>query len=226
MNNAILHMSHVEKSYQSGSDVIKVLKDVNLTVHSGESIAIMGTSGCGKSTLLNLIGGLDKLDGGIINSCGYPVNTLDEKNLSTYRSEVIGFVFQFHYLLKDFTAIENVMLPMVMQGARHKQAHEAAAEALEQVGLGNRAKHYPSQLSGGERQRAALARALINKPKLILADEPTGNLDEENKEKIAELIFSLLIESGKALLLVTHAKNLADRASKSYLLKEGLLQKI
>ena len=203
--------------------MIKVLKDVNLEVQAGESIAIMGASGSGKSTLLNLIGGLDKADAGEIDSCGYRVTQLGERELTKYRSQAVGFVFQFHYLLKDFTALENVMLPMLMRGVPRMEAQTAAMESLEQVGIAARSTHYPSQLSGGERQRAAFARALINSPRLIIADEPTGNLDEEHRTMVADLVFSLLLESGKSLLLVTHAEDIARKADRMYLLREGLL---
>ncbi len=220
----ILSIREVEKSYKSGSATLSVLKDVNLEVQEGESIAIMGASGCGKSTLLNLIGGLDRVNTGEINFCGFPVNGLSENELTAYRARAIGFVFQFHYLLKDFTALENVMLPLLMQGKSKRLAADQAWQALEQVSIASRGNHYPSQLSGGERQRTAFARALINDPSLILADEPTGNLDEEHKKLVADLVFSLIRESGKTLLLVTHSEDLAVQADRVYLLKEGLLQ--
>lgn len=224
MNDTILSVRGVEKSYISGSEVLRVLKDVNLEVRTGESISIMGTSGSGKSTLLNLIGGLDKADSGEIHACGYNITGMGEKEATQYRSEVVGFVFQFHYLLKDFTALENVMLPMLMQGVSRKRAETRALEFLDQAGVAERSHHYPSQLSGGERQRAALARALVNNPKLIIADEPTGNLDEEHRAMVTDLIFDLLLESGKSLLLVTHAEDLARKADRMLYLKEGLLQ--
>lgn len=223
MNNPILSVRCLEKSYKSGSDTLNVLNNINLEVQAGESISIMGASGCGKSTLLNLIGGLDRVTAGKIDACGYPVDELSEKNLTSYRSRVIGFVFQFHYLLKDFTAQENIMLPMLMQGTSKKQAANHARQSLEQVGILDRSTHYPAQLSGGERQRVALARALINNPRLILADEPTGNLDEKHKSLVADLIFGVIRESGKSLLLVTHAEELAVRADTRYLIKEGQL---
>ena len=220
----MLSIRGVGKSYKSGSATLNVLKDVNLDVQEGESIAIMGASGCGKSTLLNLIGGLDRVNTGEIDFCGFPISGLSENELTTYRVRAIGFVFQFHYLLKDFTALENVMLPMLMQGKSKKIAAAQAWHALDQVSIASRGNHYPSQLSGGERQRTAFARALINDPSLILADEPTGNLDEEHKKLVADLVFSLIRESGKTLLLVTHSEDLAVQADKIYILKEGLLQ--
>ncbi|OQX29518.1 MAG: lipoprotein ABC transporter ATP-binding protein [Spirochaeta sp. LUC14_002_19_P3] len=224
MNNTILSVRGAGKSYKSGPETLQILKEVNLELQAGQSIAVMGASGSGKSTLLNLIGGLDNADCGEIESCGFQVNQLKEKELTAYRSKAIGFVFQFHYLLKDFTAAENVMLPMLMRGIPRKQAKAQAEEALEQVGIAARSGHYPAQLSGGERQRAALARALINRPKLILADEPTGSLDEEHRSLVEDLIFSRIAESGTALLLVTHSGELAKKADRTMLLREGLLQ--
>ena len=223
MSNPVLSIKNVEKTYTSNADVLNVLKGVNLELAAGESIAIMGASGCGKSTLLNLVGGLDKVETGEINACGHAVSSLKEKELTHYRSMVVGFVFQFHYLLKDFTVLENVMLPKLVSGRSRREAISTALELLEQVGIVERKEHYPAQLSGGERQRAALARALINDPKIILADEPTGNLDEEHKAIVADLIFDLPTRMGKSMLLVTHAADLAARANKVCLLKDGVL---
>ena len=213
----------MSKSFLSGTDHLQVLRDVDLQARTGESVAVVGSSGCGKSTLLNLIGGLETADSGRIEACGYDVSALGEKGLTRYRSLGVGFVFQFHYLLKDFTALENVMLPMVMAGRSRREAAEAAEAALDEVKVADRMSHYPSQLSGGERQRAALARALVNNPGLILADEPTGNLDEAHKELVAELLFSLTSKAGKTLILVTHAPDLASRADLMFHLSEGAL---
>ena len=223
MSNPVLSIKNVEKTYTSNADVLNVLKGVNLELAAGESIAIMGASGCGKSTLLNLVGGLDKVETGEINACGHAVSSLKEKELTHYRSMVVGFVFQFHYLLKDFTVLENVILPKLVSGRSRREAISTALELLEQVGIVERKEHYPAQLSGGERQRAALARALVNDPKIILADEPTGNLDEEHKAIVADLIFDLPTRMGKSMLLVTHAADLAARANKVCLLKDGVL---
>jgi len=223
MNEITVALSNVYKSYQSGSERLRVLRNVSLHAREGESIVVSGASGCGKSTLLNLIGGLDRVDSGEIQSCGFQVDRLDEKNLTAYRSEGVGFIFQFHYLLKDFTALENVMLPMVMIGTPRRRVAQIAKELLKQVGLEKRTAHFPAQLSGGERQRVALARALINSPKLILADEPIGNLDEEHKAVVADLLFDLTAAAGKTLILVTHAADLADRANRRLKLSEGQL---
>lgn len=223
MNEPTVLLNMVCKTYRSGSEDLRVLRDVNLSAADGESIAVVGASGCGKSTLLNLIGGLDRADSGSIMSCGYQVDRLGERALTSYRSAGVGFVFQFHYLLKDFSALENVMLPLVMRGTSRRKASIAAAGLLEQVRVADRSSHFPAQLSGGERQRVALARALINDPRLILADEPTGNLDEDHKAMVAELLFSLTSDAGKTLILVTHAGDLADRADRTLRLSEGQL---
>jgi len=223
VNETTVILENVSKTFKSGSEDLRVLRDVNLTASAGESLAVVGASGCGKSTLLNLIGGLDKVDSGMIRSCGYEVSKLSEKQLTAYRSGGVGFIFQFHYLLKDFTAVENVMLPMLMKGSGRRKAQTAAMQLLEKVQVDKRSSHYPSQLSGGERQRVALARALINSPRLILADEPTGNLDEKHKALVADLLFALTADSGKTLLLVTHAADLAARAGSTLKLSEGQL---
>ena len=211
------------KSYTSGNEEIHVLRNVNLSLAEGQSVAIVGTSGCGKSTLLNLIGGLDKVSAGQIECCGYRLNELSESHLNEYRARSIGFVFQFHYLLKDFSALENVMLPMVMTGLKRNNAKKIAREVLNNVGLDKRLNHYPVQLSGGECQRVALARALVNSPDIILADEPTGNLDEENKKLVADTLFKLVNSMGRSLVLVTHATDLASSTNLTLRLKEGEL---
>jgi lipoprotein-releasing system ATP-binding protein len=223
VNEETVYLDNVSKTFKSGTDTLEVLCNVNLKASRGESLAVVGSSGCGKSTLLNLIGGLEKADSGEIRACGYDVSGLSEKQLTEYRREGVGFIFQFHYLLKDFTALENVMLPMLMKGSDRIQAEKAAMDLLEKVQVSGRSEHFPSQLSGGERQRVALARALINDPRLILADEPTGNLDEKHKSLVADLLFSLTAESGKTLLLVTHAADLASRAGRVLKLSEGNL---
>ncbi len=223
MNDMKIKLEGVSKSYISGSDTLSVLREVNLEASAGESVAVMGASGCGKSTLLNIIGGLDKADAGSVTACGYDVHTLGEKGLTNYRARTVGFVFQFHYLLKDFTARENIVLPAIMAGKPRREALRAADELLEKVNVAGRSTHYPSQLSGGERQRVALARALVNDPDIILADEPTGNLDEGHKSLVANLLYSLSAASGKILLLVTHAPDLAERADRVFQLSDGKL---
>ena len=174
----ILSMKNVTKTYESGRDTLLILDDISFDVAPGESLVITGESGSGKSTLLNLIGGLDLPDSGDILSCDWALTEKSEMELSRYRSEKTGFIFQFHYLLKDFTALENIMMPGRILGLKKKDVLNRAEDLLEKVGLARRGLHYPGQLSGGERQRIALARALMNRPPLILADEPTGSLDE------------------------------------------------
>lgn len=223
MNELEVLVEGVYKTYFSGSEEIRVLRNTNLRASLGESVAVVGTSGCGKSTLLNLIGGLDRVDSGTIRACGYDVDKLSEKGLTAYRSRGVGFVFQFHYLLKDFTALENVMLPALMAGTANRVAKKDAGLLLERVRMSDRSSHFPAQLSGGERQRVALARALVNNPDLVLADEPTGNLDENHKAIVSDLLFSETAESGKVLILATHSQDLASRANFRLRLSEGKL---
>jgi len=226
VSERIVLVEGVYKTYLSGSEEIRVLRNANLQASLGESVAVVGASGCGKSTLLNLIGGLDRVDSGSIRACGYEVDRLGEKSLTAYRSRGVGFVFQFHYLLKDFTALENVMLPALMAGTTRRRTKSDAEALLERVRMNNRASHFPAQLSGGERQRIALARALINNPDLVLADEPTGNLDEDHKAIVSDLLFSETAGLGKVLILVTHSQDLALRADRCLRLTEGQLTRI
>ncbi|MEJ2662488.1 MAG: ABC transporter ATP-binding protein, partial [Spirochaetia bacterium] len=194
MNNSmcLVTLNAVKKIYHTSAENLEVLKAVDLTVDEGTTVLITGESGSGKSTLLNMIGGLDEVSGGEISVGGVVITGLNEYELTDYRNRIIGFIFQFHYLLKDFTALENVMLPCVIANLPLKEARSKALEFLGDVGLEKRKDHYPSELSGGERQRVAVARALINSPKLILADEPTGNLDEKNSEIVLNLLFELV----------------------------------
>jgi len=216
-------MKNVTKTYQSGDDTLLILDQVDFAVDEGENIVITGESGSGKSTLLNLIGGLDAPDEGEIFACSQKLTSFGETVLSKFRNEKTGFIFQFHYLLKDFTALENVMMPGRIRGDKQKILLSRAGELLEKVGLSDRKDHYPGQLSGGERQRVALARALMNAPPLILADEPTGSLDEKNSRLVEDLLFHLTEESGTTLILVTHDPALAARAGKRYHLHAGSL---
>lgn len=221
---AIVEISDLQKIYNTGAEELIILKNLSFTVEAGSSIVITGESGSGKSTLLNLIGGLDSISSGELISCGYPIHKMNEKQLTGYRRKSVGLVFQSHYLLKDFSAIENIMIPARIAGSLPKDAFLKASELLEKVGLSDRAGHYPSQLSGGERQRIAFARALINDPPLILADEPTGNLDEKRSRAVEDILFSLVEEYKKTLLLVTHNLILADRVDFSYILSNGVLK--
>jgi len=213
----------VARNFASGEDTLRILRGVSFAIPEGLSAAIMGRSGSGKSTLLNILGGLDRSDGGRVFVGGAEITALSEKALSAYRSGKVGFIFQFHYLLKDFTALENVMLPAYMAGMKKKDALDRARALLGDVRLDDRVSHYPSQLSGGERQRVAVARSMVNDPDLILADEPTGNLDPDNSAIVSELLFAGAEKWGKTLLVVTHDENLAARASARYTLENGQL---
>ena len=212
----IVHIENLEKTYVSTGETLTVLKALDLSVEEGSKVVITGESGCGKSTLLNIIGGIDSATSGIVRSGGRDITALDENAQADYRSHFLGFVFQFHYLLKDFTALENVYLPAYMAGVSKKDAISRAERLLEDVGLQDRLHHLPSELSGGERQRAAVARALINDPHLILADEPTGNLDPVNAEIVGNLLFSIADKYRKTLIMVTHDQNLAAKGSVRY----------
>jgi len=223
MNESVLELRSVCKSFVSAGEELTILNDLDLTIPRSSKTVILGESGCGKSTLLNIIGGLETPTSGSIIAGPFSVQTLDEKDLTRYRSTFLGLVFQFHYLLKDFTAEENVMLPAFMAGMKKKEALEKARMLLADVRLENRMTHYPSQMSGGERQRAAVARALINSPSLVLADEPTGNLDPANAETVKELLFSVVSRYGNTLILVTHDREIASLADSCYRLLDGRL---
>ncbi|MGD1829397.1 MAG: ABC transporter ATP-binding protein [Spirochaetaceae bacterium] len=226
MAEPLVELKDVRKIYPSGGGELEVLSNISLTINQGELVAITGESGCGKSTLLNLIGGLDKPSEGEVTSCGYAVSSLSEKALTDYRNQSLGFVFQFHFLLKDFNTLENVMMPALMAGEKKHSAADRAAELLKRVGLSERETHFPSQLSGGERQRVALARSLMNDPLLILADEPTGNLDERNSRLVEEVLFELTEEFQKTLLLVTHDAALAKKGRRRLHLTQGGVQEL
>jgi lipoprotein-releasing system ATP-binding protein len=209
------------KNYVSGTETLRILKGANLTVEAGSAVAVTGQSGSGKSTLLNILGGLENCDSGSVRVAGAEIAGLAEKELSAYRQRSVGFIFQFHYLLKDFTALENVMLPAYIAGMKKKDAVEKARALLAEVKLEERLGHYPSQLSGGERQRVAVARAMVNDPALILADEPTGNLDASNSNLVAELLYGEAERWGKTLIVVTHDERVAARAHIRYSLENG-----
>ncbi len=220
---SILELAGVTKSYASPEGVeTPVLRGIDLTLAAGESMAIAGPSGCGKSTLLNIIGTLDRPTSGKVTLAGRDVPSLTEKQLAELRSGVIGFVFQFHHLLPQCSILENVLVPTLV--ARPSEDPEARArKLLERVGLGSRLTHRPGQLSGGECQRAAVVRALINRPKLLLADEPTGSLDRESAASLAQLLGELNREEGVALVFVTHSADLAARAGRVLELRDGRL---
>ncbi|MEE1166405.1 MAG: ABC transporter ATP-binding protein [Treponema sp.] len=217
----ILTITDLEKKYEGKSEKLTVLNKLNLQIQEGSSNVIVGTSGSGKSTLLNIVGGIDNATGGKIVAGKWNVTELSEKELAKYRLSFVGFVFQFHYLLKDFTALENVYLPYCMAGGKKKDGILKAKQLICDVGLEKRMDHLPSELSGGERQRIAVARALINDPSLILADEPTGNLDPGNAGKIGELLFSMSEKYRKTLLLVTHDFSIASMGQNIFALENG-----
>jgi lipoprotein-releasing system ATP-binding protein len=207
----------------TGSETLEVLRDVNLLVHEGEIVAITGESGCGKSTLLGLIGGLDRPTGGTVSVKGVDVGGLDESELSGYRNRDVGFIFQFHFLLKDFTALENVVIPGMVGGESSRALKDRARQLLSEVGLEGRMDAWPLELSGGERQRVAVARALVNEPPLLLADEPTGNLDERNAHAVEEMLFGLVREYNRTMIIVTHDTAISGRADTRFLLAAGIL---
>lgn len=224
MNDApLLHCSQLSKRYQEGKLYTDVLRNVSFTLQRGEMMAIVGSSGSGKSTLLHLLGGLDEPTGGEVIFEGQPLNTLSSAARALLRNRRLGFIYQFHHLLPDFTALENVAMPLLIGGNRPAQAQETAREMLAAVGLEKRGHHRPAELSGGERQRVAIARALVNHPALVLADEPTGNLDQRNADSIFELLGELNMRQGTAFLVVTHDLQLAKRLHRQLEMRDGAL---
>ncbi|GMO59876.1 MAG: ABC transporter ATP-binding protein [Termitinemataceae bacterium] len=222
----IIKASNIIKDFKSGRETLHILRSLDFEVEEGVSVAITGGSGSGKSTLLNILGGLDHVDDGKVIVAGVGIEKLSENHLSEFRRSKIGFIFQFHYLLKDFSALENVMLPAYIAGKKKKRAIEKAKALLADVHLEDRMNHLPSELSGGERQRVAVARSMINNPAVILADEPTGNLDPENSDLVTELLYSGAKKWNKSLVLVTHDDGVASCATQRYLLSEGILSDI
>jgi lipoprotein-releasing system ATP-binding protein len=218
---AVIECQQVTKVYADGELQTPVLIDINLSIHKGDRIAIVGSSGSGKSTLLHLLGGLDTATSGSIKIQGQDIQKLSASALSKLRNQSLGFVYQFHHLLPEFSAVENVAMPLVIGGTSPKQAQLQATELLDKVGLGHRLQHKPSELSGGERQRAALARALITQPACLLADEPTGNLDHHTANAIFDLILELNHTLGTALVIVTHDRDLASRLDETFTLLDG-----
>jgi lipoprotein-releasing system ATP-binding protein len=225
MSSEILRLENIEKYYSGSVDKLHIIRNLNLSVEEGEFISILGRSGSGKSTLLNVIGLLDKIDGGKIFIDGKEVDVLSDSEKDRLKNKMLGFVFQFHYLLPEFTALENVMLPALIDDFSNKfEIEKRAMELLKSVGLEERVHHKPSQLSGGEKQRVAIARALINSPKILLADEPTGNLDEETSETIFNILRDINKNRKQTIIVVTHSKDLAQISDKKLYLKKGVLE--
>ena len=215
----MLEVRGLTKSYRSGSDTLTVVKDISFALAAGASCAIVGPSGSGKTTLLGLCAGLDLPNSGEVLLDGTSLGSLDEDGRARVRNDIVGFVFQSFQLLPTLTALENVMVPLELRGGTH--ARDQAVDLLQRVGLGERLTHYPAQLSGGEQQRVAMARAFINRPKILFADEPTGNLDSETGNLVIENLFALNAEAGTTLVLVTHDLELANRAQRVIRLKGG-----
>jgi len=216
----ILEIANLSKTYQSGEKKLDVLQNISFSLEEGETFAIVGSSGSGKTTLLGLCAGLDRASSGSVILNGIALDHLNEDQRAAVRNEHVGFIFQNFQLLPTLTAIENVMVPLELKG--EKKASEKATELLERVGLKSRLTHYPTQLSGGEQQRVSLARAFANNPKILFADEPTGNLDEETSQKVEELLFTLNREMGTTLVLVTHDLDLARKTTRVLRLKGGI----
>ncbi|PIT20243.1 lipoprotein releasing system, ATP-binding protein [Snodgrassella communis] len=225
MNNSeyVIECEHVSKTYDDGHLQVSVLEDLHFNVRRGQSISIVGASGSGKSTLLHLLGGLDTPSGGTIRLMGQDITQLSQKAVGQLRNQYLGFVYQFHHLLPEFSALENVMMPLLIGRMSKAQAEEQAKAMLDKVGLSQRMAHRPSEMSGGERQRAAIARAMVTHPACILADEPTGNLDRKNAGNVLDIMLDLQRELDTSLVVVTHDEELASRFDDVLTVKDGRL---
>lgn len=226
MNNpttTVLECLNVGRTYRDGELNVEVLRDLNLNIQTGQSVSIIGASGSGKSTLLHLLGGLDTPTSGSIKLMGFNLASLNQARLGALRNQYLGFVYQFHHLLAEFSALENVMMPLLIGKMPRVQAEAQALDMLDRVGLKQRALHRPTELSGGERQRAAIARALVKRPQCLLADEPTGNLDRKNARNILDMMLELKSELGTALVVVTHDDELAMRFERILTMQDGAL---
>jgi len=226
MNSRVIHCENLGKTYAEGKLRTQVFDGLELSIEQGETVAILGASGAGKSTLLHLLGGLDTPTAGEVFVAGKKMSALSDAARGALRNKALGFVYQFHHLLPEFTALENVMLPVLLNGTQVADASKRAQALLEAVGLGHRLEHKPGELSGGERQRAAVARALVNHPACVLGDEPTGNLDEKTAATVFELMLALNRDQGTSLVLVTHARSLARRLDRVLELHEGKLREL
>ena len=222
----VLHASNLHKSYWQGDREVSVLAGANLEIQPNETLAITGVSGSGKSTLLHLLAGLDHPDSGTVSLAGQDVLALGEKEAARLRNRHLGFVYQFHHLLGEFTALENVSMPLLIGGMARQRAEEISSDMLSRVSLIDRVNHHPGALSGGERQRVAIARALVTQPQVVLADEPTGNLDEHSAEQIHDLITDIAGQTGTAFIVVTHNNRLAEKMQRQLRLSGGLLEPV
>ncbi|HIP94776.1 MAG TPA: lipoprotein-releasing ABC transporter ATP-binding protein LolD [Leucothrix sp.] len=223
-SDTIISCQNIYKRFTEGKLDVEVLKGVTLDIHAGEKIAIVGTSGSGKSTLLHILGGLDLVTEGKVQILNKDIAKLTDTERGILRNQSLGFIYQFHHLLPEFTALENIAMPLLIRGLPVAEASSMAEEILTKVGLGERFKHKPGQLSGGERQRAAIARALVSKPQAVLADEPTGNLDSKTAQQIFDLMQELNQEMKTAFIIVTHDMRLAEKMDKIYTLSDGRLE--
>lgn len=217
----LLEGKGIHRSFQTGDERLNVLKGVDIEMSKGEMVAVVGESGVGKSTLLHILGALDRPDQGMVRLNSKDIFSLSDQKLANFRNESIGFVFQFHHLLPEFSALENVMMPGLIAGENENEVIDKAKKILDEVGLSDRANHRPGELSGGEQQRVAVARALINQPQLVIADEPSGNLDKKNKDELHELFLDLNKRKNQTFVIATHNLELAKMAHRIYRLKEG-----
>jgi len=224
MSNLVLQCMNVSKSFRDAGLSVDVLSDVNLSIAAGERIAIVGSSGSGKSTLLHLLGGLEEPTQGEVWVSGKKLSTLNQAQRGMWRNQMLGFIYQFHHLLPEFTALENVAMPLLIRNTKPADAKQQAFEILDKVGLSKRIDHKPGEMSGGERQRAAIARALVTKPRCVLADEPTGNLDRHTADQVYQTMLELNAAIETSLVVVTHDEALAQRMDKIYHIKDGKLQ--
>jgi len=226
MTETVLEARQVHKSFQQGPVTLDVLRGINVAINAAERMAIVGASGSGKTTLLQILGGLDKPSNGHVLVDGRDIHLLSERERGELRNHALGFVYQFHHLLPEFSALENVAMPLLVRRMATGEAKDRAREILTRVGLGQRLDHRPHQLSGGERQRAAVARALVTQPKLVLADEPTGNLDGKNAEQVFELMLELNRERKTSLVVVTHDLRIASRMDRALEIEGGMLREV
>lgn len=224
MSKFILECHQLGKDFVDSTSVVRVFENINLQVQAGEAIAIMGRSGAGKSTLLHLLGGLEKPSHGEVLLNGSRLSQLNERDRGLLRNQTLGFVYQFHHLLPEFTALENVAMPLLLRRTTPSSAQHQAADLLDKVGLSHRVKHKPGQLSGGERQRVAIARALVTSPLCVLADEPTGNLDAENAANVMQLMLALKTEFQVSYIIVTHEQSVADKMERILILEDKMLR--